>query len=433
MSLWFDGTDRKVCAESGVKIRMQRRVFTVLVVIAAITGLSALGWAYVGESGRGDAAAYRFAAVKRADLNILTISTGRIEAIDVVEVSSQLSGQVAELFADFNDEVKAGAPLARLDDKTYDAAVAEAEAALAQAEAEHDAAVATTAGAVAGYERARLDHERKQALSAKLDISAMDAEKAQADMLAAKSEVSAARAGEAARKAAIDLADATLRMARINLDRTVIRAPIDGVVIRRSVELGQTVAASLEAPKLFTIAHDLREMQVHALVDEADIGQIRVGENARFSVDAYPDRVFVGRVIEIRRAPEIVRNVVTYTVVVTAENPDLSLLPGMTAVVRIATTERPMALLVPSAALRFEPGIGASPAAAASGLAGHPAQVWARNGSDSLSPVAIGIGASDGTMTEVLEGSLAEGQEVAIGRSIPVRSERTLFGLRLGF
>ncbi|MEX1205220.1 MAG: efflux RND transporter periplasmic adaptor subunit [Dongiaceae bacterium] len=402
------------------------------IAFAIIAGLAALAWAYVGGAPRDGAASYRFAAVERADLAVFTIATGRIEAIDVVEVSSQLSGQVAELFADFNDEVEAGASLARLDDKTYEAAVAEAEARLAQAEAAHESAVATTEGAVARYEEARLEDRRKQELKAKGNISARDTDKAQADMLTAKSELNAARAEEAVQKAAIDMAGAALRKARIDLDRTIIRAPIDGVVIRRSVELGQTVAASLEAPKLFTIAHDLREMWVHARVDEADIGQIRVGQNARFSVDAYPDRSFTGRVIEIRRAPEIVQNVVTYTVVITMENPDLALLPGMTALVRIATTERPNALLVPNAALRFEPATGASPPTGAADSAGASARVWARTGSGGLSPVATGIGASDGSMTEVLAGSLAEGQEVAIGEST-VRSERTLFGLRLGF
>jgi HlyD family secretion protein len=410
---------------------MQRKVL-VFIGFAIAAGLAVLVWAYVGNAPHGGAASYRFAAVERADLAVFTIATGRIEAVDVVEVSSQLSGQVAELFANFNDNVKAGAFLARLDDKTYEAAVAEAEARLAQARAAHESAVAATKGATARYEEARLDNERKQALKAQGNVSGRDTERAQASMLAAQSELSAAHAEEAAQMAAIDLASATLRMARINLDRTVIRAPINGIVIRRSVELGQTVAASLEAPKLFTIAHDLHEMRVHARVDEADIGQIRIGQNARFAVDAYPDRAFAGQVVEIRRAPEIVQNVVTYTVVVTAKNPDLALLPGMTALVRIATTERPNALLVPNAALRFQPGIGASQAAGTAGAEGQPARVWVRTGSGGLSSVAIGIGASDGNMTEVLAGTLAERQEVVIGEST-LSKERTLFGLRLGF
>lgn len=409
---------------------MQQRT-RVLVAIPIIVGIGALIWAGIGGASRNGVASYLFAPVERADLAIITVATGRIEAIDVVEVSSQLSGQVGELFADFNDDVRAGAPLARLDDKTYVAAVAETEARLAQAEAAHKSAVATTGGVTARYEEARLDFQRKQALEAKGNISARETEKSEADMLAAQSDLSAAHAEEAVQRAAIEIARATLRMARIDLDRTVIRAPIDGVVIRRSVELGQTVAASLEAPTLFTIAHDLREMQVHARVDEADIGQIRIGQSARFSVDAYPDRTFSGQVIEIRRAPEIVQNVVTYTVVIATDNSDLALLPGMTALVRIATVERPQALLVPNAALRFAPEPGAPSMAGDAELAGRPAQVWTRTGSGGIAPVAIGIGISDGSVTEVLAGSLVEGQEVAIGASTP-SGEGTLLGLQLG-
>lgn len=408
----------------------------ILITLVVVATLAAVAWIYVSEARQDGSVTYRFAAVERADLAVVTMATGRIEAIDVVEVSSQLSGQVDELFADFNDEVAAGASLARLDDKIFAAAVAEAQAGLAHAEAAQESAMAATKGTAARYEEARLDHERKQALKAKGNISASIAEKARAGMLAAKSQLSAARADESVQKAAIDMARAALRKARIDLERTVIRAPIDGIVIRRSVELGQTVAASLQAPTLFTIAHDLREMRVHAKVDEADIGRIEVGQSARFTVDAYPDRAFSGRVIEIRRAPDIVQNVVTYTVVITTRNPDLALLPGMTALVRIAIIERRNTLLVPNAALRFEPTGGPlakeSSAGPADEMAGRPARVWTRDEDGGVMPVAVGIGASDGSMTEVLAEPLSEGQQVAVGEAI-VRAERTLFGLRLGF
>jgi len=406
------------------------RIFLTLIVVAV---LGAVAWVFATGAGPDGPAGYRFATVTRADFAVFTIATGRIEAIDVVEVSSQLSGQVGELSADFNDRVAAGAALARLDDKTYQAEVAEAEARLAHAEAAHQSAVAATAGTAARYEEAGLDHKRKQALKAKGNISARDAERARAAMLAARSDLSAARADESVQNAAIDMAAAALRKARIDLDRTIIRAPIDGIVIRRSVELGQTVAASLQAPTLFTIAHDLSEMRVHARIDEADIGRIAAGQGARFTVDAFPDRVFAGRVNEIHRAPQIIQNVVTYTVVVSTRNPDLALLPGMTALVRIATIERPDTLLVPNAALRFAPANGAPAADGdAAGLAGRPGQVWIRAAGDGLSPVDIGTGASDGSLTEVIGGPLNAGQEVAIG-AVAARRERTLFGLRLGF
>jgi HlyD family secretion protein len=407
-----------------------------LLLVAAISGVTIIGWTYVAGTTPGGGSPIRFAAVERADLEVSTIATGRINAIDAVGVSSQLSGQVVELHANFNDKVAPGAPLARLDDKTFKAAVAEAEARLAHGKASYDSAVATTAGANARYEAARQDFERKNSLREKGSISVQEVDRARANLLTAESEMSAGRADEAVQKAAIDMAEAALRRAEIDLERTIIRSPIDGIVIRRSVELGQTVAVSMEAPTLFTIAHDLRDMRVHARVDEADIGQIKVGQNARFSVDAHPDRNFAGKVVEIHRAPETVQNVVTYTVLITAENPDLALLPGMTAVVRIATTERPHALLVPNAALRFEPETAAAEApirdGPASELAGRPALVWLRTDSGGLSPVDIRVGASNGSVTEVVSGPLSEGQAVAIGKGA-LRSQRTLFGIRLGF
>ena len=212
--------------------------------------------------------------------------------------------------------------------------------------------------------------------------------------------------------------------------------PIADFTVADTDDVGQTIAASMQAPTLFTIAHDLSEMRVHAHVDEADIGQIQIGQKARFSVDAYPDRAFAGHVIEIHSAPETVQNVVTYSVVITAPNPDLALLPGMTAVVRISTIERSGVLLVPNTALRFEPE--SEPLKASNrdepgiASAGRPAHVWLRGESVDLQRAAIGIGASDGSMAEVVSGPLSEGQEVAI-RKQPIPDGRTLFGLRLGF
>lgn len=394
-----------------------------------------VGWNFVGADTqvRED---YRFATVERGDLQISITATGRIAPIDAVEVSSQLSGQVVELFANFNDKVVAGAPLARLDDKTFAAAVAEAEARLAQAKAAFDSAAAATAGDQGRYEQAKQDDDRANALAKNGRISAQELDGVHAKLITAQSELDAARAEEEVRKAAIDMAESALRKAKIDLERTIIRSPIDGVIIRRSVELGQTVAVSMEAPTLFTIAHDLRQMRVNANVDEADIGQIRVAQGARFSVDAYPDQTFEGQVVEIHRAPETVQNVVTYTVVVTAENPDLSLFPGMTAIVRIVTVDRENVLLVPNAALRFSPDVQPSEVRAHGGPGpngqGRAARVWVRPGSGRLGSADIGIGMSDGSMTEVLAGDLAEGQSVATGKE-PVRGRGSVFGLRLGF
>jgi HlyD family secretion protein len=430
-------TSRQVAADKQ-RIFVKRPQFLVVVATALILAgtLVVVSQAYVGANTPGNGSPYLFASVQRGDLEVSTIATGRIDAIDAVEVSSQLSGQVVKLYATFNDKVAANAPLAQLDDKLWQAAVAQAEALLTHAEASHESALAALAGANARYDEAFQGHQRKQTLAEQGNISTQEIDQARAKLLTAKSELDAARANTAVEKATIDIAAAALRTAEINLERTVIRSPIAGIIIGRNVELGQTVAVSLQAPTLFIIAHDLSEMRVYAHVDEADIGQIQMGQKVRFSVDAYPDRAFAGRVVEIHSAPETVQNVVTYSVVITASNPDLALLPGMTAVVRISTTERSGALLVPNAALRFEPET--TPPKASNrdepgiASAGRPAHVWLRGKSADLQQAAMGIGASDGSMTEVVSGPLSEGQEVAI-RKQPIPDGRTLFGLRLGF
>jgi HlyD family secretion protein len=221
-----------------------------------------------------------------------------------------------------------------------------------------------------------------------------------------------------------------LEQARIALERTVIRSPINGIVISRDVDPGQTVAATLEAPTLFTIAHDLGRMQVHARVDEADIGRIREGQRARFTVDAHPGRTFTGIVSEIRKAPLLVQNVITYTVVLDAENPDFVLLPGMTAVLQIIVKEATNVLKVPNAALRFTPSeaAGEHPASAAASTARGPqagaaARVWTLGVDGQLTPLEVALGESDDTGTEVFDGVLKAGQQVIVGAAFS--EERT--------
>jgi HlyD family secretion protein len=219
---------------------------------------------------------------------------------------------------------------------------------------------------------------------------------------------------------------AALRQAQVDLDRTFIRAPVDGTVVGRSVDVGQTVAASLQAPTLFTIAQDLRQMQVDTNVDEADVGRVKLGQTAIFTVDSFPGRTFSGEVVQIRKAPLVVQNVVTYDVVVTAANPEQRLLPGMTANVRIIIQQKDNVLQVPNAALRFRPpgtepperertGRPISPGRG--GTAGGRVWVVGTNGAPTAVPVQLGIG--DGTFTEVLKGDLAEGQPVIVGLVTP--------------
>ena len=216
----------------------------------------------------------------------------------------------------------------------------------------------------------------------------------------------------------------------------MLRAPINGIIIKRDVNPGQTVAVSLEAKTLFKIANDLREMEVHGKIDEADVGQLKVGQTAQFRVDSYPDRTFTGKVLQIRKAPEVVQNVVTYTTIVSAPNPDLLLLPGMTAQLRIVVSDVSGILKIPSQALRFQPKDTGPP----SGHEGtnqtasfqSSATVWLVDDGGRPKPVAVRLGASDDNGAELLEGALSEDQQVIIGIANSQR-QRSYFGLRLGF
>ncbi len=398
-------------------------------VIAAVCAalLAAAVYYFAVPTATGTSITFRTAAVERGAVEIAVTSTGVVEAVDTVEVSSQLSGQIAELDADYNSEVRRGEPLARLDQQTFAAAVDEAAARLSLARAETEAARAATAGADARYRDAAADFKAKRTLGSRGTISAREVESTRMTMLSVESELRSAEAQEKVKAAAIQMAEAALRRAEIDLERVVIRSPIDGIVIKRSVELGQTVAASLQAPTLFTIAHDLAEMEVHARIDEADIGQIQVGQATRFSVDAFPGRSFEGRVIEIRKAPEVVQNVVTYTVVIAVDNSELLLLPGMTALVRIAVDARDDVLLIPNGALRYQPS---SPPAVHPEAAGQR-RVW-RLQDGGPQAVEIRTGLSDGAVTEVIDGPLVAGGQVILGET--AKAERPgLFGLRLGF
>ena len=214
-----------------------------------------------------------------------------------------------------------------------------------------------------------------------------------------------------------------------------MRAPIDGIIIKRDVNPGQTVAVSLEAKTLFKIANDLRVMEVHGKIDEADVGQLKVGQAAKFTVDAYPNQTFTGKVQQIRKSPEIVQNVVTYTAIISAPNPDLLLLPGMTAQLRIVVSEHAGILKIPSQALRFQPK---SASAASSGRAPDEAAakalatVWIAGIDGQAQPVSVKLGASDDNGAELLDGALSEGQHVIVGVA-NTQSQKGYFGIRLGF
>lgn len=342
-------------------------------------------------------------------------ASGTLESVDTVEVSSQLSGQVAKLMADHNSRVRAGEPLAALDSATFEVQLKEAEAALAVALAQHEEAKAAVEGAQARNDDALRDLQVKNTLIRNGNVSQRDAERAQMAARSLASELSATKAREQTRAAGVMAARASLERVRLDLERSTIKSPIDGVVIRRSVELGQTVAASLQAPTLFTIARDLSDMRVNASVSEADIGAVRTEQRALFSVDAYPGRAFEGRVLEIRKAARMVQNVVTYTVMVAAPNPDGLLLPGMTADVRIVIQEQQDAMVVPNAALSFRPKQdGANNPAPGKGV------IWVRTKSGDVKPATVSLGASGDSLTQILSPDLKIGEQVAIGhRSKP--------------
>lgn len=360
-------------------------VVVVVIIVGAIFGL---------RGGAGGAIEYRFGAVDRGDVVSSISTSGTLGAVVTVDVGTQVSGQVAELNADFNTEVKEGQLIARIDPQSFEARLRQAEADLAiakanvsmqtaakvRAEADLASAQANLENRRATDDEAQRELKRKEALLSRGVASNRDVTqaKAQADSASAqtRSSEAALRSGQAQIEVAqaqienalaqVQQREASVEQALIDLERTFIRAPVNGVVINRQVSLGQTVAASLNAPVLFTIAQDLRQMQVEANIDEADIGQIEAGQQVEFSVDAHAGRTFRGRIEQVRQAPQVVQNVVTYTVIVTANNAQQLLLPGMTANVNVVLNRREDVLRVPNTALRFRPE-NAAPAESGAG------------------------------------------------------------------
>jgi HlyD family secretion protein len=390
---------------------VRRVLFFVILAVIAIGAVAI----YLFSDSDDESATFRLARIEQGPIISTVSSTGTLNAVITVQVGSQVSGQIMELLADFNSEVREDQVIARIDPENFQARVRQAEAELAvsksnvstqraaveraKAELQNarsalDATKAQTEKARVAVEDAKRDLNRKKTLHKSKIISESDIDKAVAVYEQAAAQRNAAEAEEQAQESMVRSREAALKMAkaqvehalaqvkqreaalhqsRVDLEHTVIRSPVDGVVIERSVDVGQTVAASLQAPTLFTIAQDLRKMQVDTNVDEADIGRIRVGQRVTFTVDSFPGEEFEGSVKQIRKAPETVQNVVTYTVVVSADNPDLRLLPGMTANVQIVVNERPEALKVANAALRFSPSGVAAEQSRGAVAVGRPA------------------------------------------------------------
>jgi len=341
------------------------RILAVLAVIALAAGGS---WWLVQRNGASEVR-YRLGKVERGPLQALVVASGTLNAVTTVQVGSQISGQIMEIHADFNTQVKKDQVIARIDPATFELRVNQTRADLDAAKSAVAVAGSTLAAQQAELGRVKVnlaeaerDLERKKTLVERNFISPAELDKARTLVDATREQQKAVQAQIRVNESQVESAQATvkqrealLKQAQVDLERTIIRAPVDGTVILRNVDAGQTVAASLQAPVLFTIARDLRDMQVEAAIDEADVGRLRVGQAANFTVDAFPRRNFGGEIRQIRKSPVNVQNVISYTVVISASNPDQSLLPGMTANVRVVVDSRNDVLKVPNAALRFRP------------------------------------------------------------------------------
>ncbi|HEY8148709.1 MAG TPA: efflux RND transporter periplasmic adaptor subunit [Vicinamibacteria bacterium] len=343
-----------------------RRTWIALAVVVVAAG------ALLAFRGRDKEVQYQTTTIERGDIVDVVGATGTLQAVTTVQVGSQVSGTVDSLGADFNSRVKKDQVVARLETSTFDARLSQARANLVAARANVEKAKATVADTKQKYERAK-ELSTQQLLP-------------QADLETAKSNFDGAVAALQGAVAAVSQSAASVQQAQVDLTHTVIRAPIDGVVVARNVDVGQTVAASLQAPVLFVIANDLSRMQVNASIDEADVGRVRQGEDVTFHVDAYPNETFTGRVEQVRLQPITVQNVVTYNTLIAVDNPGGRLMPGMTATVSVIVQRRDNVLRLPAAALRFRPegwqpgagggrrgGAGASGAPPASTTTGAPA------------------------------------------------------------
>lgn len=398
---------------------MKRRAFFFIgLVVLLAAGIA--GYRYFTANGQ--QANYKLAKVEKGPLTAAVAAAGTLNPVSAVQVGSQISGQLKEILVDFNSPVKASQLIARIDPETYQHKLRQAEADLEATRAAVSVQRAQQFQAQVNLAEAQRDFERKSMLVEKNFISPADRDKAKTTLDAARAQVQLTEAQVKNSEAVVRQREAQVAQARVDLGRTEIRSPVDGVVVKRSVEPGQTVAASLQAPELFVIARNLSDMQVETSIDEADVGRVRIGQKASFTVDAFPGRGFEGEVRQVRKAAIVVSNVVTYTVIVSAANPDLTLLPGMTANVRIATAYKDAVLKVANAALRFKPDNspkvsdgGTPPQGAPQGRGKRQSRVWVVDEAGKPKAVPVQTGITDGTATEIVDSELAEGAEVIVG------------------
>jgi HlyD family secretion protein len=405
---------------------MKKKLIIWTAVVAVLGGLAYAGWRYQ-KAHAAPEIAWKTSPIEKRKISAKVAASGTLQATVTVQIGAQVSGRIQKLNADFNTTVKKGQLLAKLDPQLFQAAVE-------QANANYLAAKASVAKAEAQQKDADLVLVRTKALADQALASA-------ADLQTAETNVAVAKAATDGAKASLAQSSASLHQAQVNLSYTEIFSPIDGTVISRAVDVGQTVASSLQAPVLYTIAEDLHQMQVHTSVAEGDVGRLQAGMEASFTVDAFQGQTFKGKVGQIRNAAQTLQNVVTYDAVIDVENVDLKLRPGMTATVTIVFAEKEDVVAIANAALRFRPppevasAIAADPAASASGASSaaaapagsgrRPRPPGASGASRESSkhtvyvlrgntpePVSIITGLSDGTVTEVVRGLNAGDQVV---------------------
>lgn len=364
--------------------------------------VAAGGYLYWRREGDGARAGYVSEIIDRGRVAAVVTATGTVNPVTAVQVGTYVSGPIRNIFVDFNSPVRRGQPVAKIDPAPFQVKVRQAEASAATARAR-------VAKSRADLALKKLALDRARALHAKDVVAQYDVDAATSDYDQAVAQVALDEAG-------VSQADAALDEARINLAYTDITSPVDGVVVSRNVDVGQTVAASFQTPTLFLIAGDLTKMQVNAAVSESDVGAVRSGQAAAFVVDAYPEREFRGSVAQVRNAPVSVQNVVTYDVVVSVENPDLALKPGMTAMVTIVTAARDDAVRIPLRAVRFKPerSTAAEEGQPGNGAGDGASTVWVLGADEALRAVSIATGIRDDRFAELISGGVRPGDAVAV-------------------
>ena len=414
---------------------------------------------------RGNQVQHFTAKVERGEIRDVVEATGTINAVITVQVGSQVSGTIAKLNVDFNSRVHKGDVVALIDPALFQGALLQASADLENAKANLAASQANLEKAKAAAVQAKADHDRTVALTKEGVMSQQQLDVAKANYDSANAGVNGAIASVTQAQAQVSQKQAAVTVAQTNLNYTVIRSPIDGIVVARSVDVGQTVAASLQAPTIFTIAQDLTKMLVYAKTDESDVGNIKPGRAVTFKVDAFPKDTFQGRVSQVRMNATIVQNVVTYDTIIEFNNPEMKLFPGMTAYVTIPVATSQNTLKLPNAALRYKPPMTPEEILALYKQYGIPTEereqradsaarssvpqgggtgnlsrtpradsavVWKLLADNTLEPVKVSLGITDHSYTEVLsvvKGELSEGNEIVV-RSVAPKNPTPAGGIR---